>query len=135
MAVGAGPSVSAEIQRLWNAERPDEAFFLNAAAAATAEQLLLRARKSICDWAEPTGLAALSQESPGYDGWDLGDQFALLDLLAAQPAWPSAASSAVLTRPSLSQGVQATISRHPATLARVTVISVVEANGAVPPGM
>ena len=58
VAVGAGPSVSAEIQRLWDAERPDEAFFLNAAAAATAEQLLLRARKSICDLAEPTGLAA-----------------------------------------------------------------------------
>ena len=96
VAVGAGPSVSAEIQRLWDAERPDEAFFLNAAAAAVAEQLLLRARKSICDLAEPTGLAALSQESPGYDGWDLGDQCALLDLLAAQPAWSSAAKLDIL---------------------------------------
>ena len=96
VTVGAGPSVSAEIQRLWNAERPDEAFFLNAAAAATAEQLLLRARKSNCDRAEPTGLAALSQESPGYDGWDLGDQCELLDLLAAQPAWPSAAKLDIL---------------------------------------
>ena len=96
VAVGAGPSVSAQIQRLWDAERPDEAFFLNAAAAAVAEQLLLRARKSICDLAEPTGLAALSQESPGYDGWDLGDQCALLDLLAAQPAWPSAAKLDIL---------------------------------------
>ncbi len=91
VACGAGPSVSAEIQRLWDAERPDEAFFLNAAAAAVTEQLLLRSRKSICDRAEPTGLAALSHYSPGYDGWNLGDQRALLDLLAAQPAWPSAA--------------------------------------------
>ena len=89
VACSAGPDMSAEIQRLWDAERPDEAFFLNAAAAAVTEQLLLRARKSICDRAEPTGLAALSPYSPGYDGWDLDDQRALLDLLASQPAWPS----------------------------------------------
>ena len=89
VACSAGPDMSAEIQRLWDAERPDEAFFLNAAAAAVTEQLLLRARKSICDRAEPTRLAALSPYSPGYDGWDLDDQRALLDLLASQPAWPS----------------------------------------------
>ncbi|MEC8973351.1 MAG: hypothetical protein VX509_05485, partial [Verrucomicrobiota bacterium] len=43
VACSAGPGVSAEIQRLWEAQRPDEAFFLNAAAAAATEQLLLRA--------------------------------------------------------------------------------------------
>ena len=96
VACSAGPGVSAEIQRLWEAQRPDEAFFLNAAAAAATEQLLLRARKSICDRAEPAGLAALSHECPGYDGWELGDQRALLDLLTAQPAWPSAAKLRLL---------------------------------------
>ena len=80
VACSAGPGVSAEIQRLWDAQHPDEAFFLNAAAAAATEQLLLRVRKSICDQAESAGLAALSHESPGYDGWELGDQRALLAL-------------------------------------------------------
>ena len=88
VACSAGPDVSEEIQRLWDAERPDEAFFLNAAAAACTEQLLLWVRKSICDRLEPAGLAALSHESPGYDGWELGDQYLLLEWLAAQPAWP-----------------------------------------------
>ena len=37
VACSAGPDMSAEIQRLWDAERPDEAFFLNAAAAAVTE--------------------------------------------------------------------------------------------------
>jgi len=90
VACSAGPGVSAEIQRLWDEQRPDEAFFLNAAAAACTEQLLLRIRKSICDQAEPVGLAALTHESPGYDGWELGDQRMLMDWLAAQPAWPGA---------------------------------------------
>jgi hypothetical protein len=96
VACSAGPSVSAEIQRLWGEQRPDEAFFLNAAAAAATEQLLLRARKTICDQVEPTGLAALSHESPGYDGWPLAEQRLLLDWLAAQPAWPGAAGLELL---------------------------------------
>ena len=96
VACSAGPSVTAEIQRLWEAQRPDEAFFLNAAAAAATEQLLLRARKTICDQVEPTGLAALSHESPGYDGWPLVEQRLLLDCLAAQPAWPGAAGLELL---------------------------------------
>ncbi|MDP7049477.1 MAG: hypothetical protein QF721_08500 [Verrucomicrobiota bacterium] len=96
VACSAGPGVPAEIQRLWDAQRPDEAFFLNAAAAAATEQLLLRAQKSICDQVEPAGLAALPHESPGYDGWELGQQRTLLGLLAAQSAWPSAAKLSLL---------------------------------------
>jgi len=91
VAVCAGSAVSPQVQHLWEEDRLDEAFFLNAAAAAATEQLLLRAHKSICDHAKSADLAALSHESPGYDGWNLGDQHALLDLLAAQPTWPSAA--------------------------------------------
>ena len=96
VAVCAGSAASPQIQHLWKEGRLDEAFFLNAAAAAATEQLLLRAHKSICDHAEPAGLAPLSHESPGYDGWNLGDQHALLDLLLAQSAWPSAAKLDIL---------------------------------------
>ena len=92
VACSAGPDMSAEIQRLWDAERPDEAFFLNAAAAAVTEQLLLRARKSICDRAEPTGLAALSPYSPGHDGRDPDDQRARPDFSAPQPPCPTASA-------------------------------------------
>jgi hypothetical protein len=96
VAVCAGSAVSPQINDLWGEDRLDEAFFLNAAAAAATEQLLLRAHKSICDHAESAGLAALSHESPGCDGWNLGDQHALLDLLVAQSAWPSAAKLDIL---------------------------------------
>jgi len=96
VACSAGPDVSAEIQRLWDKQLPDKAFFLNAAAAACTEQLLHRVRKSICDQAGPAGLAALSHESPGYDGWKLGDQRSLLNWLATQPAWPGTAKLSLL---------------------------------------
>jgi hypothetical protein len=51
------------------------------------------------------------------------------------PAVFEAKSRAALIEPSRAGGVQTTISRHPATLARTIVIKAVETSGAAPPGM
>ena len=59
----------------------DRYFFLETYASAVVEGLLKRLAARLCAWADGHGLAALPPYSPGYRGWPLTDQHALLDLV------------------------------------------------------
>jgi hypothetical protein len=80
-AVGAGPEAESEAGRLWREGHPDRYFFLEIFASAVVEALLKRLAGGLCTWADEQGLDALPPYSPGYRGWPLTDQQALLDLI------------------------------------------------------
>lgn len=77
LAVSAGTTAEDEAQRRWEAGRPDEYFFLETYASAVVEQLVAAANGRICDTAARADLMALPHLSPGYTGWDIGEQGAL----------------------------------------------------------
>ena len=68
----------------WQDERPDDSYALNAYAAAATEQLLSAAGKVLCARAEETGDTLLQHYSPGYTGWDIGNQALVMSLLKSQ---------------------------------------------------
>jgi hypothetical protein len=86
LALSAGRDVAAEASRLWTAERPDEAYFLDRFAATATEALLLQASSALCRAASPEGETLLPPLSPGCGRFELGDQPRLLRLLGAVPA-------------------------------------------------
>jgi len=86
LAVSAGRDVAAEASRLWTAERPDEAYFLDRFAAAATEALLLQASGALCRAASRDGETLLPPRSPGCGRFELGDQQRLMHLLGAAPA-------------------------------------------------
>lgn len=79
--VGAGAEAEEESRRLWEAERPDEYFFLEVYASAVVEHLTMAVGARLCDWAERHGMAVLPHQSPGYPEWDVAEQPRLLELL------------------------------------------------------
>jgi hypothetical protein len=81
--VGAGSEAELEARRLWDAGRPDEYFFLEIYASAVVEQLVTELGALLCAWADAREQAVLPHYSPGYPGWELADQPALLELLLA----------------------------------------------------
>ena len=81
MAVSVGPEVDAEIKCCWEDGRPDDSYALNAYAAAATEQLLLEAGKILCAQIEQEGDTLLQHYSPGYTGWDVGEQALVMSLL------------------------------------------------------
>ena len=83
VGVSAGPEVQAEVTRLWQDNCPDQAFVLDAYASAVAEQLVVESRAELCEGAEPDGMSVLPNLSPGCEGWDLRDQFVLLEMLCS----------------------------------------------------
>lgn len=85
-AVSAGEEAEAEAQRLWREERPDEYFFLEVFASAVVEHLTTMAGAQLCAWAEARNMAVLPHDSPGYAGWDVAEQAALLDVIARKTA-------------------------------------------------
>jgi len=80
-AVGAGPEIEQEAQRLWQGEKPDEYFFLEVLGSAVVEHLTTMTGARLCAWAEVQGMAVLPHDSPGYPAWDIREQAPLLDLL------------------------------------------------------
>ena len=84
LAASAGPEVAAETKRLWAADRPDEAFFLDRLAAAVTERLVLWASATICRLSEPARETLLPHLSPGCGHWDLADQHRLMALLTGE---------------------------------------------------
>src|SRR5262245_14411321 len=80
-AVTAGRAVDEEIDRLWKADLPDESLFRHAVAVAAVEHLRARAARLLADHFSIAGERLLPHSSPGYPGWDLSDQAALLALL------------------------------------------------------
>ncbi|MBI4603568.1 MAG: hypothetical protein HY721_16575 [Planctomycetes bacterium] len=77
----AGHRADEEVARRWSDGRPDEALFLGALAAAVAEQLRAEVSRTLERALGPWGLAVLPHYSPGYEGWGLRDQAAVLAAL------------------------------------------------------
>jgi hypothetical protein len=81
VAISAGVDAEQEAQRLWTAERPDEYFFLEMYASAVVEHLTTVTGATLCARADQEGAAVLPHYSPGYAGWDISEQAALLRLI------------------------------------------------------
>jgi hypothetical protein len=81
VAVSAGAEVERAAHRAWVEEKPDEYFFLEIFGSAVVEHLNTMTGARLCDWAEGESMAVLPHYSPGYAGWDVGDQANLFGLL------------------------------------------------------
>jgi hypothetical protein len=81
VAASAGAKVDGEVDRLWREGRPDEAMFLSALAVAMAEHLRDRVSEIVGEEQARLGLVSLPRYAPGYDGWDLSGQLALVAAL------------------------------------------------------
>lgn len=81
VAVSAGPEIECEAQKAWLEERPDEYFFLETFGSAVVEHLTMSVGARLCEWADGERMAVLPHYSPGYPGWDVSDQAALLSLV------------------------------------------------------
>ncbi len=79
VAVSAGPEAEAEANRLWEEGRPDEYFFLETYASAVVEQLIAVVNGRLCEAAAREDLIAVPHLSPGYTGWDVGEQGMLFE--------------------------------------------------------
>jgi hypothetical protein len=80
-AVSAGPEIEREANQAWLDDKPDEYFFLETFGSAVVEHLTMTAGARLCEWADSEGMAVLPHYSPGYPGWDVADQAALLSLV------------------------------------------------------
>lgn len=101
VAVGAGAEAEEESRRLWEAEKPDEYFFLEIYGSAVVEHLTMTTGARLCAWAEEHGMAVLPHSSPGYAEWDVAEQPRLLELIrrtrgAAFPSLVEALDSGML---------------------------------------
>lgn len=103
VAVGAGPEVEDETQRLWAEEKPDEYFFLEMYSSAIVEHLTTLAGARLCGWAESQGMAVLPHYSPGYPEWDISEQPRLLDLFRPGLPRPLETLDSGMLRPKKSQ--------------------------------
>ena len=81
VAVGAGPELEVEAQRLWQEGKPDEYFFLEVYGSAVVEHLVTMTGARLCAWAESRQMAVLPHYSPGYPEWAIDEQRGLLDLV------------------------------------------------------
>ena len=80
VAVSAGRGISNETARMWEDDRVDESWFLDAYGSAVVEQLISDAGQKLCEKLEPQGMAVLPHHSPGYTGWDIAGQPNLVKL-------------------------------------------------------
>ena len=81
VAVGAGPELEAEAQKLWREGKPDEYFFLEVYGSAVVEHLVTMTGARLCAWAESRRMAVLPHYSPGYPEWAIDEQPRLLELI------------------------------------------------------
>lgn len=82
VAASAGPEVAEEVARLWSAELPDEAYFLDRFAVGITERLLLWTSATLCRASENSRETLMPHLSPGCGSWDLNDQHKVWHLLA-----------------------------------------------------
>jgi hypothetical protein len=80
VAITAGKECEERARELWEEGKPDEYFFLETYGSAVVEELITVANKHICGWADKNKMAALPHFSPGYSGWDFGEQLPLWSL-------------------------------------------------------
>lgn len=88
VAISAGPEAEAEARARWLADKPDEYFFLEVYASAVVEALAVAVGARLCAEAEARGEVVLPHYSPGYPGWELADQPALVELIRRSD-WPA----------------------------------------------
>jgi hypothetical protein len=124
VAVGAGPELEEEARLRWEAEKPDDYFFLEMFGSAVVEHLTTLAGARLCDWAEQQGMAVLPHASPGYADWDVAEQPRLLEVLqhtrrAPLPSPLEALDSGML-RPRKSLLAVFGLTRHTERLRRLT---------------
>jgi hypothetical protein len=81
-AVSAGPELEAESARLRALDRPDEYYVLDTLGSAIVEHLAMRIGARLCGLGEAQGVAVMPHDSPGFPGWDIGEQPRLLALTA-----------------------------------------------------
>ncbi|HTR80071.1 MAG TPA: hypothetical protein VMM58_00480 [Bacteroidota bacterium] len=81
VAVSAGESCETRARELWEEEKPDEYFFMEVYGSAVVEHLVTHTGARFCEWADHNGAAILPHYSPGYPGWDITEQSALLNLI------------------------------------------------------
>jgi hypothetical protein len=81
VAVGAGPELEAEAQKLWQDGKPDEYFFLEVYGSAIVEHLVTMTGARLCAWADGRHMAVLPHYSPGYPEWAIDEQPRLLDVI------------------------------------------------------
>ncbi len=95
-AVSAGSAVDERSRQLWEAQRPDEGYFLDRFAAAVVEHLAAWASRHLRRLARDHGLALLPGVSPGHEGWDLDQQALVGRCLTANGSAPPPRSFEVL---------------------------------------
>jgi hypothetical protein len=81
VAVSAGKECEEKARQLWREEKPDEYFFLEVYGSAVVEHLITTTGFRFCAWAEQHHAAILPHYGPGYPGWEVADQFRLLELI------------------------------------------------------
>ncbi|HTV61013.1 MAG TPA: hypothetical protein VMH30_00435 [Verrucomicrobiae bacterium] len=92
VAVSAGRECEEESRRLWQESKPDEYFFMEIFGSAVVEHLVTIASGRICGWADGNQMMALPHYSPGYTGWDIGDQGRLWALIQGNGRVPNQSS-------------------------------------------
>lgn len=105
VAASAGPEAEAEAARQWEADEPDRYYFLENFASAVVEALIAEARGRLCAAADARGEVLLPHYSPGYHGWTVGDQAAVLGLFGRgfSPPGPLEVLESGMLRPKKSQ--------------------------------
>ncbi len=105
VASTAGGVVDDKTKELWSSDYPDRAFFLDCYAASVTEAVVTYGIEYIKQWAAQKGNKSLSRYSPGYPGWDLKNQFLLMDIISKdfQENIPITISDSALLAPLKSQ--------------------------------
>jgi hypothetical protein len=124
VAVGAGPELEAEAQKLWLEGKPDEYFFLEVYGSAIVEHLVTMTGARLCAWAESRHMAVLPHYSPGYPEWAIDEQPRLLDLINGSrqpmPPIPVEVLESGMLRPKKSLLAVFGVTRHVERVQRLT---------------
>ncbi len=105
IASTAGDRVDEKTTQLWSSDYPDRSFFLDTYAASVTEAIVSFAVDYINGWTQQKKLKALSRYSPGYIGWNLKEQFLLIDIIkkTSKESIPISISDTALLSPLKSQ--------------------------------
>jgi hypothetical protein len=124
VAVGAGPELEVEAQKLWHEDKPDEYFFLEVYGSAVVEHLVTMTGARLCAWAESHHMAVLPHYSPGYPEWAIDEQPRLLDLINRSqhqmPPVPVEVLESGMLRPKKSLLAVFGVTRHVERVQRLT---------------
>jgi hypothetical protein len=92
-----GPVLEAHVAELFDAREFPLAVMLDSVGSAATEQLAEAANDRLCQLAIPVALKVANRISPGYAGWDVGDQRALFELCPGESAGVSLNDACFMT--------------------------------------